>query len=97
MVIDKKKIAAILLVIISILVLYGLHLTFQPFYTSVLWSVIIGVTFWPVYSRVLSLLRGKASLSSLILIIWIVLFFLIPAVLVIKSLLTQISFAYTAV
>ncbi len=96
MVIDKKKITAILLIIVSILILYGVHLVFQPFYISILWSVILGVTFWPVYSRALSILKGKASLSAIIVIIGIILFFLIPAILIVESLITQITFAYQA-
>lgn len=96
MVIDKKKITVILLIIISILLLYGLHLTFQPFYISILWTIIIGVTFWPVYSKVLAVLKGRSSLSSLIVIIGIILFFLIPSILIIRSLVTQITFAYEA-
>lgn len=97
MVIDKKKIIAILLLVISALILYGTHLVFQPFYPSILWSVIIGVTFWPVYSRVLSLLSNRASLCSLIVTIGIILFFLAPSILIIKALITQISFAYEAI
>lgn len=97
MLIDKKKITATLLIIISILALYGTHLVFQPFYKSIIWSVILGVTFWPVYTWVNSRLKGKSSLSSLIVIIGIILFFLIPSILVIRSLVIQITFAYEAI
>jgi len=94
--IDRNRIGAIFLIIIAILSLYGLHLIFSPFYKSILWAVIIGVAFWPVYRRVRRLMGGRASWSSLMVVIGIVLFFLIPSILVIQSLIEQIGYAYNA-
>lgn len=94
--IDRKQVAIILLIAVVILSLYGVHLVFQPFYKSILWAVVLGVTFWPVYKRVCLLLRGRSSISSLVVVAGIILFFLIPASLVIKSLISQVAFAYEA-
>lgn len=58
--------------------------------------MIIGVTFWPIYGRVRLLIRGRPSLSSLIVVIGIILFFLIPSILVMRSLVIQIAYAYEA-
>lgn len=87
----------VFLLAISVLSLYGIHLIFRPFYKSILWAVIIGVTFWPIYAWMRGLLRGRSSLSSLIAVGSIILFFLIPAILVVRSLVDQIAYAYNAV
>ena len=94
--IDRDRITLIFIVLISALSIYGVHLVFRPFYKSILWTVVIGVTFWPVYSRLRRFLGGRASISSLIVVIGIILFLLIPSVLIIRSLVDQISYAYTA-
>src|SRR3972149_159586 len=84
------------IIIISVISLYGVHLVFRPFYQSILWAVIIGVTFWPIYSRVRGLAGGRSSVSSLIVVTGVILFFLVPAILVIRSLVHQIAYAYEA-
>lgn len=94
--IDRSRVTAIFLIIIAALSLYGVHLVFQPFYKSILWAVIIGVTFWPVYEKVRRLLGGRVSLSSLLVVTGIILFFLVPSILVMQSLVDQIGYAYDA-
>lgn len=86
----------IILIIISVISVYGAHLVFRPFYQSMLWAVIIGVTFWPIYGWVRGLAGGRSSVSSLIVVLGIILFFLIPAILLIRSLVHQIAYAYEA-
>ena len=94
--IDRNRIMSVILIIISVLSLYGVHLVFRPFYQSMLWAVIIGVTFWPIYGWVRGLVGGRSSVSSLIVVTGIILFFLIPAILVIRSLVHQMAYAYEA-
>lgn len=94
--IDRSRVTAVFLIIIAALSLYGVHLVFKPFYKSILWAVIIGVTFWPVYGKVRRLMGGRASLSSLMVVIGIILFFLIPSILVMQSLVDQMGYAYDA-
>ena len=92
--IDRKKIVAVVLVLIPLLILYGAHEVFKPFYKAILWAVIVGVTFWPVYKKIRILLRGREALSSFIAVTGVLLFFLIPSAFLIKSLVTQVSYAY---
>ncbi len=92
--IDRKKIVGVVLVLIPILILYGAHEVFKPFYKAILWSVIVGVTFWPVYKKIRHLLGGREALSSFVAISSVLLFFLIPSAFLFKSLLTQVSYAY---
>jgi len=94
--IDRNRIMSVILIIISVLSLYGVHLVFRPFYQSMLWAVIIGVTFWPIYGWVRGLAGNRSSVSSLIVVTGVVLFFLVPAILVIRSLVHQIAYAYEA-
>lgn len=86
----------IILILIAVISLYGVHLVFRPFYQSMLWAVIIGVTFWPIYDWVRGLAGNRSSVSSLIVVTGVVLFFLVPAILVIRSLVHQIAYAYEA-
>lgn len=95
--IERSRVTTIILLAISALSIYGVYLVFQPFYKSILWAIIIGVTFWPVYSWTRKLLNGRSSLSSLIVVTGVLLFFLIPSILVMNSLATQLSYAYDAV
>lgn len=95
--IDRKWVMTVFLLAISALSLYGVHLVFKPFYAPIFWAVIIGVTFWPIYKWVRGLLRDRPSLSSLIVVIGIMLFFLIPSILVLISLVSQIGYAYEVV
>lgn len=95
--IERSRVTTIILLAISALSIYGVYLVFQPFYKSILWAIIIGVTFWPVYIWTRKTLGGRASLSSLIVVTGVILFFLIPSIMVMTSLVTQLSFAYDAV
>lgn len=92
--VDRKKIVAVVLVLIPVLILYGAHEVFKPFYKAILWAVIVGVTFWPANKKIRLLLRGRESLSSFIAVAGVLLFFLVPSVFLIKSLVTQVSYAY---
>lgn len=95
--IDRNLVTTIFLFVISALSIYGVHLVFQPFYKSILWAVIIGVTFWPIYGWVRVILGRRSSVSSLIVVMGIILFFLIPSILVMRSLVNQIAYAYELV
>lgn len=95
--IDRKRITVIVFFAILILILYGVHEVFKPFYEAILWAVIGGVTFWPVNKKIRLLLGGRKSLSSLIAVAGVLLFFLVPAVFLIVSLVTQITYVYEKV
>jgi len=89
-----RKLPSILLLILGALVLYGVHIVFQPFYKSILWAVILGVTFFPFYKWVKEKTRLGPSISSIVVVLIIILFFLIPAIMIIRSLIVQISYIY---
>ena len=50
--------------ILCALVLYQLALIFAPFFTPILWALILARLFYPLYQYLLRLLRGQATLSA---------------------------------
>jgi len=50
--------------ILCALVLYQLALIFAPFFTPILWALILARLFYPLYRYLLSVLRGQATLSA---------------------------------
>ena len=50
--------------ILCALVLYQLALIFAPFFTPILWALILARLFYPLYRHLLRLLRGQATLSA---------------------------------
>lgn len=95
--IDRKKVTFAILVVIFALVLYGAHSVFKPFYKAILWAVIGGVTFWPLNRKMRLLLGGRESLSSMIAVAGVLLFFLVPSVFLLVSLVTQMTYVYEKV
>ena len=95
--IGRKKVTAVILFTILVLILYGAHEVFKPFYKAILWAVIGGVTFWPVKKKIRLLLGGRESLSSLIAVAGVLLFFLVPSAFLLISLVTQITYVYEKV
>ena len=52
--------------ILCTLVLYQLALIFAPFFTPILWALILARLFYPLYQYLLRLLRGQVTLSALL-------------------------------
>ena len=50
--------------ILCTLVLYQLALIFAPFFTPILWALILARLFYPLYQYLLRLMRGQATLSA---------------------------------
>lgn len=50
--------------ILCSLVLYQLALIFAPFFTPILWALILAQLFFPVYKTLLQFLRGQRTLSA---------------------------------
>lgn len=95
--ISRKKIALIIFIAILVLIVYGAHEVFKPFYEAIIWAVIGGVTFWPVNKKIRQWIGGRGSLSSLIAVAGVLLFFLVPAAFLLTSLVTQMTNVYEKV
>ena len=60
------------------LLLVGCLLVLWPFVTVLLWAVVLSFSIWPLYGRVLKLLRGRRTLAALLLSLAMVLAVLLP-------------------
>ncbi len=95
--IGRKNVTLIIFIAILVVIFYGAHEVFKPFYKSIIWAVIGGVTFWPVYNKIRLLFGGRESLSALIAVAGVLLFFLIPSAFLLMSLITQLTTVYEKV
>lgn len=68
--------------IVLLLLLAGCLLVLRPFVSALLWAVVLCVSSWPLYRRVLRTLRNRRTLASLVMTLGMVLVFLLPFVLI---------------
>src|SRR5688500_12165626 len=57
-----------------------------PFLTDVLWAIVLCFSTWPLYSRLLVLLRGRRTLAALLMTLAILLVFVTPFAVIALSL-----------
>lgn len=58
--------------------LVGAAVRFSPFFSPILWAVVLTYALYPLYGRVLRVLRGRAGLSAFLMCVVITIGFLIP-------------------
>jgi len=90
--IERKVGGAILL-----LLLVGCLLVLRPFVSSLLWAMVLCCSSWPLYSRILRLVKNKASLASLLMLLGMILILLLPFVIVGASLADNVQDVTAAV
>ncbi len=95
--IGRKNVTLVILIAILVIIFYGAHEVFKPFYKAILWAVIGGVTFWPVNRRIRLLVGGRESLSALMSVTGVLVFFLVPSAFLLMALVTQITHVYEKV
>ncbi|MGZ8500850.1 MAG: AI-2E family transporter [Candidatus Binatia bacterium] len=61
-----------------LLILYGAYLILSPFITAITWAVILAILVYPLYAWLLRLLRGRATLAAVIVILSITLLVIAP-------------------
>lgn len=64
------------------LLLIGCFLVIRPFLSAVLWAIVLCISSWPFYSRLVTLLRGRRSLAAVILTVGTTLILLAPFVVI---------------
>jgi len=69
---------------------------YLPFFEPICWAIIISLFFYPLYQRLVRLLRGQKVLSSFIMCLLIVAFIIIPAFFLITSLTSEVVRVYTS-
>jgi predicted PurR-regulated permease PerM len=61
--------------------LYLTYLVLVPFASPILWAIVLVVVFYPIYHRLLHLLRGRSGLSAFLLTTAVILAVMAPAIL----------------
>ncbi len=69
-------------VILLALLLGGCLLVLRPFLSALLWAMVLSFALWPLYSRVLKLLKGRRTLAAMLLTLAMVLVIFLPFVVV---------------
>ena len=67
-----------------------------PFFVPICWAIILALFFYPVYARLLVILRGSSAITSLIMCLLIITFIIIPVFILITSLTSEVIRVYTA-
>ena len=68
--------------IILLLLLIGCLLVLRPFASALLWAVVLCFSSWPLYQRLLKLLRGRRTLAALLMALGMILVMLLPFLIV---------------
>ena len=63
-----------------LVLLYGAFLILSPFLKALTWAAILAVLFYPAYAWLLDLLRGKATVAALTVIVLITLVIVLPGI-----------------
>ena len=63
-----------------LLILYGAFLILTPFLTAITWAAILAILFYPVYAGLLELMRGRATLAAMTVIVVITIIVIAPGV-----------------
>ncbi len=80
--------------ILCSLVLYQLALIFAPFFTPILWALILARLFFPLYESLLRLLRGQRTLSAALCTIAVTLLAVLPVAYLAFMAVTETIHAY---
>jgi len=68
--------------IVLLLLLGGCLLVMRPFVSALLWAVVLCFSTWPVYRRLLALLRNRRTLAALVMSLGMILVILLPFLIV---------------
>jgi predicted PurR-regulated permease PerM len=68
--------------VVVLLLVGGCLLVLRPFVSALLWAVILSFSSWPIYRRLLKLVRGRRTLAALIMTIAMILVVFLPFVMI---------------
>ena len=64
--------------IVLLVLLIGCLLVLRPFASALLWAVVLCFSSWPLYQRLLKLVRGRRTLAALLMALGMILIILLP-------------------
>jgi predicted PurR-regulated permease PerM len=68
--------------IVLLLLLIGCLLVLRPFMSALLWAAVLCFSSWPLYQRLLRVLRGRRTLAALLMALGMILVMLLPFVVI---------------
>ncbi len=78
----RSKLEKYLGVVVLFLLLFGCLVVLRPFVSALLWGVVLSVSSWPLYQRLLRLTGNRRTLASLSMALGMILIVLLPLVIV---------------
>jgi predicted PurR-regulated permease PerM len=94
-VLTRSYIFAAVFFSLFVFLLYQAARLFAPFLSSLLWAGIITLALYPLYQKLLRLVRGRAALASALITLVIALLIIGPAIIVLSALTSQAGGLYT--
>lgn len=82
---ESKSIDLIIRIVIIVLLIVWCIMIILPFIIPVIWGVILAITLYPLYKKLLNLLRGRKALASAITTCILLLLLIVPLVWIISS------------
>lgn len=65
-----------------------------PYYSAVLWAVILAIIFFPVHRRVEHALKGRSGIASMLTVLLCVFLVILPSMIILGSLIREGSSLY---
>jgi predicted PurR-regulated permease PerM len=88
----RKTVETIIRLLLLFILLYWCYTIIKPFIDILLWSVIFAVALYPLYNWIRGRLKGRKTISAVIIVIIMLLVLAIPAILFAKSLYEGVTF-----
>jgi predicted PurR-regulated permease PerM len=77
--------------IVALLLLFGCLLVLRPFVSALLWAIVLCISIWPIYSRLLGWLGNRRTLAAAVMTLAMVLIVLLPFLVVALTLADNIQ------
>jgi len=78
----RSKLEQNLVWILLVILLVGCLMVMRPFISALLWAIVLSFSVWPLYRRLLNVLRGRKSLAAVVMMLAMILVMLVPFVIV---------------
>ncbi len=94
---EKKTIDISVKLILILLILVWCGMILFPFVTPILWGIILAITLYPLYRKLVNLLKGKKALSSIIITLLLLAVLLVPSIMLISKIFGEVKELKTAI
>jgi predicted PurR-regulated permease PerM len=88
---EKKVIDLVLKIILIVLLMAWCMRIILPFVELILWSVILAITLFPVFSRLTNLLKGRNKLASILITATLLILIILPAIWMVSSIVEEVK------